>query len=194
MKSGIIHPLKSELSSPLHPVSKTSNTWRACVRACVYYRALNAVIKLDRYLVPHIQNIAAVAMNNRILTKFDLIRAYHQIPVEVEHIPKTAIVTPFGLFEFLHVPFSLRNAALSFQRFKDRVLQDLPFVCAEQEHISHVRQVFECFQQYGVVINLLKCVYGQSEVTFLGHHISAEGKKLKVLRISQSLINNCVHS
>ena len=30
-------------------------------------------------------------------------------------IPKTTIITPFGLFEFFRLPFDLRNAAQTFQ-------------------------------------------------------------------------------
>ena len=39
-----------------------------------------------------------------------------------------SIITPFGLFEFLWMPFGLKNASMMFQRFMDRVLAGLPFI------------------------------------------------------------------
>ena len=45
-----------------------------------------------------------------------------------DDIQKTAIVTPFGLFEFLRMPFGLKNSAQAFQRLMDGVLRGLDMV------------------------------------------------------------------
>ena len=103
-KLGIIQPSSSAWASPLHMVPKTTpDDWRPCG----HYRALNNVT------VPHIQDFSVTLFGTTFFSKLDLFHAYNQIPVEQEDVPKTAITTPFGLFEFVQIPFGLCNGPKS---------------------------------------------------------------------------------
>ena len=190
LQCGIIRPSKSNWSNPLHMVPKKNGEWR-CVGD---YRFLNKVTVPDRYPIPFITDANVNIAGCSVFSKLDLVRAFYQIPVYPDDVPKTAVITPFGLYEFLKMPFGLRNAAQSFQMLMDEVLRGLPFVFvyiddvlifskSTTEHMEHLKIVFERFQEYGIVVNQDKCSFGKSEIDFLGFRISSDG-----LRPTQSKI------
>jgi hypothetical protein len=95
-------------------------------------------------------------------------------------IKKTAIITPFGLFEYTRMLFGLRNSGQTFQRLMDRVIAGLDGVFCYLDNIlvaspdltahqQHLRLLLARLREYGLVLNVKKCVFGQSAVEFLGH-------------------------
>ena len=182
LEMNIIRPSNSPWASPLHMVAKPTSGWRACGD----YRALNAVSEDDRNPMPHLQDFAINLEGKNIFSKIDLVRAYNQVPMNAADIAKTAIVTPFGLFEHLRMPFGLKNAAQTFQRFMDSVFRDLPFVYvylddilvasnSRDEHTKHLRQLFDRLADYGLVVNPKKCVLGKSSLECIGHCVTSSG-------------------
>ena len=83
---------------------------------------MNTATVPDRFPIPHLADIASNLYVCTTFSKIHLVRAYHQILVASKDIAKTAITTPFGLLQFVQMPFCLRNAAKTFQQFIDHVL------------------------------------------------------------------------
>lgn len=182
MSQGIIRPSSSNWSSALHIVPKKTGD----IRPCGDYRALNARTLEDRYPVPNIQEFTSQLSGSTVFSRIDHVKAFHQIPVHPDDIPKTAIITPFGLFEYVQMPFGLWNAAQTFQRFIEEVLRGLPFCFAyiddlliaspdEATHKLHLQQVLQRLQEYGIQINTDKSELGATSLEFLGHTVSPAG-------------------
>ena len=146
LKAGYITRSSSEYSSPIYLVPKKET---GIFRLVGDYRALNQQIIPDRYPTPSVQNQLRRLTGSRIFSKINLVKAYHHIPIYPSARKKTAIICPLGLFELNCMPFGLRNASATFQRFIDQMCQGLSNVMAyvddiavfsnsEEEHKLHV--------------------------------------------------------
>ncbi|GFW50181.1 transposon Tf2-6 polyprotein [Trichonephila clavipes] len=128
------------------------------------YRQLNSVTEFDSYPMPYLNDFAHALHGKKIFSQIDIFKAFHQIPIAECDIPKTAVTTPWDLYEYTHLCFGLVNAPQTFMRFM-------------HEHRSHLRTIFQRLSSYGLKLNISKCVFGVTELIFLGHFITPDGIK-----------------
>jgi hypothetical protein len=190
-------PSTSAFGAPVLFVKKKDGS----VRMCVDYRALNKVTERNMTGLPRMEELFDRLAGARIFTKLDLRNGYHQIRVHPEDRHKTAFTTRYGHFEFTVMPFGLTNAPATFStlmqtifhpyldRFVISFLDDiLIYSRTEEEHLQHVEKALEVLAKEKLYAKRSKCEFAQSEVSFLGHKISAAGVSVeqdKVAAIKQ---------
>jgi hypothetical protein len=119
--AGIVRCSKSPWASSLHMVPKNDGSWRPCGD----HRHFNLLTTPDKYPLPNMQDLLNSLHGCNVFLKIDIVKGYHQIPVAAADIPKMAIITPFGLFEYVFTPFWLSNAAQTFQRMMECTMNGL---------------------------------------------------------------------
>ena len=193
---GVCERGKSDWSSPLLVTTKPCNSPCSCDqqkpcggwRVCGDYRRLNHLTTDDRYPVRNLQDFNSDLRGKTIFSKVDLLKGYHQIPVNPSDVKKTAVITPFGLFLFPRCPFGLKNAGQDFQRLMDKILGEIPHVfvylddiliasSSQEEHLQDLEKVFSILEENGLVVNRKKCILGEASIEFLGHLCDANGIK-----------------
>ncbi|XP_063293534.1 uncharacterized protein LOC134578463 [Pelobates fuscus] len=176
---GVIEPSESPWASPVVLVPKKDGT----TRFCVDYRRLNDKTVTDAYPMPRMDELLDRISAGKYLTTIDLCKGYWQIPLAEDAIPKSAFITPFGLYQFRVMPFGMKNAPATFQRMVDQLLGGLQsFACAYlddiaihsdtwEAHLEHVGVVLDRIRGAGLTLKPDKCHLGMAEVQYLGHRV-----------------------
>jgi hypothetical protein len=155
---------------------------------CVDYRSLNEVTVKNKYLLPRIEDMFDQMKGAGVFSTIDLRSEYHQLRIQESDITKTVFRTRYGLYEYTVMSFGLTNAPAYFMYLMNKVFMEylgkfvvvfiddiLIFSKTEEEHENHLRLVLEKLRSNQLYAKFSKCEFWLTEVTFLGHVISAGG-------------------
>lgn len=190
LQKGIIVPSDSPWSAPVVLVKKANADGTIKYRFCTDFRGLNAVTRADPYPLPLIQETLEQLGTSHYFSTIDLTSGYHQIPIAPGDQEKTAFTTAEGHFMYQKMAFGLCGAPATFQRLMDRLLGRLKgegcYVYLDdvvlysetvEEHASRLGQVLGKLRDANLKANWEKCSFAASNVTYLGHVVTAEGVK-----------------
>ncbi len=168
LKDGIIKKSKSPWASPVILVSKKDGS----IRFCVDYKKTNAITIVDAHPLLVINDTVDKIGGKKYYTFIDLASEYWQVEVDKNSQDITAFVTLWGLYQFNVMLFGLTNAPAIFQRLMNYVLHDYLndfvvvylddiLVCSDtfEEHLAHLRKVFDKLREANLVIKLKKCKF-----------------------------------
>ncbi|XP_076061649.1 uncharacterized protein LOC143037398 [Oratosquilla oratoria] len=178
MTQGLVEPSTSPWASPAILVPKPGGEWRLCVD----YRQVNAVTQADPYPLPRIDDLIEEVATAQFLSKLDLMKGYHQIPLTSRARTISAFVTPHGHFQYTVTPFGMKNSGASFQRLVNWLVEGLPGVRAYSDdiivfsdtwvdHLYRLQGLFDRLAQAHLTVNMKKSSFGRSSIAYLGHQV-----------------------
>lgn len=119
----------------------------------------------------------------------DLRNGFFHVFVDPESVKYTSFVTPLGQFEFLRMPFGLKNAPSVFQRFVNKVFSDMVrddkviiylddimiATVDKDEHFEILKEVLIRLVENNLELREHKCEFFQTTVKYLGYTINGDG-------------------
>ena len=195
----LIEPSTRPYGAPVPVVEKKTGE----LRMVVDYRALNKVTVKNRYPLPRIDDLFDKLFGAKYFSCLDAASGFHQILLKEADKPKTAFRTPFGHYQFKALPFGLTNAPATFQTVMNNLFNP-PKFCADgslnpkhklsefscvfiddilvfsktaAEHKQHLQAVLSELRDHKLLIKASICVWGQTELPYLGHIIGKDGVK-----------------
>ena len=194
---GIIRTSASPYASPIVIVKEKDGSNRICVDYC----KLNKVTVADPEPIRTPEDLFQRLGKSNYFSKIDLSKGYWQIPVAEEDVKKTAFVTPDGNYEFVRMPFGMKNLGATLVQGLRMLISDLEnvdsyiddLIVYTEDWDTHIRVLDELMnrlQQANLTARPTKCVFGAKSVEFLGHQvgfdwITVNDDNLEKIRMAQ---------
>jgi transposase InsO family protein len=188
LKAGIVQPTHSLYNSPIFCVRKKEGQG---LRVVLDYRKLNQKSLPDRYSIRCVDEcIREVGYKgSRVFTTLDLTASFWQMNLEESARPYTAFTVPgSGQFSYQVAPMGLTGCPASFARLMDITMRGLPHVLTyiddvlihspdSKSHFDHLQEALTRLRQNNLKLNIAKCTFVASQVSYLGHTLTSEGVK-----------------
>ncbi|KAG9389795.1 hypothetical protein J8273_8473 [Carpediemonas membranifera] len=190
-KLGIIRDSQSEHASRHTMATKKNGE----PRFCVAFNDLNDATKDDAFPLPDLRDLPHEAGGCSYFASLDLRSGYWQQLMEPASIPLTSFVVPGHQFEFLRVPFGLKNAPSKFQRAMEAVLDGIPghrvyvddiflYARTEEGFLNTLRLTLQRAKDNRLRLRADKCTIGAAEVEVCGFIINSSGRSVSPGRVA----------
>jgi hypothetical protein len=191
----IIEPIRYSHSVANYvPVRKKSGE----IHICIDLINLNRACLKDNCPLPSMKHILQAVTGSGMMSMLDGFSSYNQVLVDKQDRYKTAFITPWGTYSYIRMPFGLMNAGATFQCAMDYAFSDylFKFILVYQDdltiysktrddHVSHLRKVFDRCRSLGISLNPKKSILGVFEGKLLGHIVSKKGVRIDPERIKR---------
>ncbi|KAJ8515350.1 hypothetical protein ON010_g18574 [Phytophthora cinnamomi] len=121
----------------------------------------------------------------------DLMSAYYQVRMKIDHVKYTAFQAPSGLHEYLVLRMGVSNAPATMHRLTSLLFKGLShtrsfyndrYVFRKSkdinEHLRALRDVLEILKKNKLYVKLSKCVFCADEIPCLGDFIGRNGVRI----------------
>ena len=187
LKLGVVQPARSKFNSPIFVVAKKNGG----LRLVQDFRALNAQTHTDKYSMKDVSEcIGEIGRSgSTIFSTIDLTSGFWQMLLQPKSRPYTAFtISGLGQFQWVTTPMGLLGSPASFQRLMETVVAGLSNIivyiddllahsCTHEEHLHQIDQLLKRLIGHGIKINLEKCVFGSTNVSYLGFRLTESGIK-----------------
>ena len=183
---GIIQPANSPYNSPIFCVPKKEGKG---LRVVLDYRAINAHSLPDRYSIKTVEEcIADIGRaGSTVFASLDQRSGFWQQKLHEDSRPATAFTIPgVGQYQYVTCPMGLAGSPAAFSRLMDLTMEGLSNTITyiddtlvhAPDHPSllhHLRDTLLRFRKANLKLNAEKCIFGSTEVQYLGHTLTSKG-------------------